>query len=81
MRVVSVVGARPQFIKLAPIASEFHRRGIEHVVIHTGQHYDSRMSGVFFDDFKLSEPSINLRVGSGSHGAQTGAILIGLEPS
>lgn len=80
MRVVSVVGARPQFIKLAPIASEFHRRGIEHVVIHTGQHYDSRMSGVFFDDFKLSEPSINLRVGSGSHGAQTGAILIGLEP-
>lgn len=80
MRVVSVVGARPQFVKLAPIAREFQKRGIDHVVIHTGQHYDVRMSGAFFDDFALEVPEINLEVGSGDHGAQTGAMLIAIEP-
>lgn len=80
MRIVSVVGARPQFVKLAPIAREFERRGLDHLVIHTGQHYDPRMSSAFFEDFELAEPDVNLGVGSGDHGAQTGAMLIGMEP-
>ena len=80
MRVVSVVGARPQFVKLAPIAREFQHRRIEHLVIHTGQHYDARMSGGFFEDFDLAEPDVNLEVGSGGHGAQTGTMLKRIEP-
>lgn len=75
-----MVGARPQFVKLAPIAREFAGRGFDHVVIHTGQHYDVRMSGAFFEDFELAAPDVNLEVGSGRHGVQTGAILMGIEP-
>jgi UDP-N-acetylglucosamine 2-epimerase (non-hydrolysing) len=80
VRIVSVVGARPQFVKLAPIAREFAHRGFDHVVIHTGQHYDVAMSGSFFDDFALGEPDINLAIGSGSHAAQTGEMLAAVGP-
>lgn len=80
MRIVSVVGARPQFVKLAPVAREFSRRGFDHVVVHTGQHYDAAMSGDFFTDFRLPAPDINLEVGSGTHGEQTAAMLAALEP-
>lgn len=79
MRVVSVVGARPQFVKLAPISHAFSRRGIDHVIIHTGQHYDPLLSDVFFSDLAIPAPDIHLGIGSGSHGAQTGAMLAALD--
>ncbi|MFE6734200.1 non-hydrolyzing UDP-N-acetylglucosamine 2-epimerase [Microbacterium sp. NPDC057650] len=78
MKVLSVVGARPQFVKLAPIAHAMAGRA-EHVVVHTGQHYDELMSDVFFRDLGIPAPDENLAVGSGKHGAQTGAMLAGLE--
>lgn len=78
MRILSVVGARPQFIKLAPIATAMRGRA-EHLIAHTGQHYDELMSDVFFQDLGIPAPDFNLGVGSGKHGAQTGAMLAGLE--
>ncbi len=81
MKLLSVVGARPQLVKLAPIArAAAGRPDLRHVIVHTGQHYDQSMSAAFFDEFHLPAPDINLRVGSGSHGAQTGAMLELLEP-
>ncbi|HYO86342.1 MAG TPA: UDP-N-acetylglucosamine 2-epimerase (non-hydrolyzing) [Dermatophilaceae bacterium] len=81
MRIVSVVGARPQFVKLGPIARECRRHpDIEHVIVHTGQHYDEAMSAAFFDDLDIPAPDVYLGVGSGSHGAQTGAMLSALDP-
>jgi UDP-N-acetylglucosamine 2-epimerase (non-hydrolysing) len=76
MKVLSVVGARPQFIKLGPIAQSFNAvADIEHVIVHTGQHYDAAMSDVFFEDLHIPAPDVHLGVGSGTHGVQTGAIL------
>ncbi len=80
MKVLSVVGARPQFVKLAPVAHALRETDHEHVIVHTGQHYDSRLSDVFFADLKIPEPDVNLGVGSGSHGVQTGAILSAMDP-
>lgn len=81
MRIVSVVGARPQFIKLAPIYRAAARiEGLEHRVVHTGQHYDDAMSGTFFRELEIPEPSHNLAVGSGSHGQQTAEMIRRLEP-
>lgn len=80
MRVVSVVGARPQFIKAALLSREFANRGIDEWLVHTGQHYDARMSDVFFEELGLPEPRFHLGVGSGSHGAQTGEMMARLEP-
>ncbi|MFZ1362803.1 MAG: UDP-N-acetylglucosamine 2-epimerase (non-hydrolyzing) [Candidatus Nanopelagicales bacterium] len=79
MKVTSVVGARPEFIKIAPICVAFEKFGIEHEIIHTGQHYDSLMSDVFFADLKIPSPDVDLGVGSGSHGEQTGAMLAELD--
>jgi UDP-N-acetylglucosamine 2-epimerase (non-hydrolysing) len=79
MKVLSVVGARPQFVKLAPVADVLDRAGHEHVIVHTGQHYDSKLSDVFFADLKIPDPDIHLGVGSGSHGVQTGGILAALD--
>lgn len=78
MRILSVVGARPQFVKLAPIAHELSGRA-EHVIIHTGQHYDELLSDVFFSDLGIPAPDVNLAVGSANHGRQTGDMLAGLE--
>jgi UDP-N-acetylglucosamine 2-epimerase len=77
--VAHVVGARPNFMKAAPVIRALEARGVEQRVIHTGQHYDERLSAVFFRDLGLPEPDLNLGVGSGSHAAQTAALLVALE--
>ena len=77
--VAHVVGARPNFMKAAPVIRALAARGIEQRVIHTGQHYDAAMSDVFFRDLALPEPDLNLGVGSGSQAGQTAALLVALE--
>ncbi len=80
MRVVNVVGARPQFIKAAVVSRAIRRSGdIEEILLHTGQHYDDRMSEVFFRELEIPRPDVNLGIGSGPHGQQTGRMLEGLE--
>ena len=79
MKVLSVVGARPQFVKLAPIAHACAAAGVEHVIVHTGQHYDPMLSEVFFRDLGIPAPDVHLGVGSGGHGAQTGAMLAAMD--
>jgi len=79
MKVVSVVGARPQFVKLAPVAAAFVKTEHEHVIVHTGQHYDARLSDDFFDTLAIPEPDVHLSIGSGSHGVQTGRMLAALD--
>ncbi len=74
MRFVTIVGARPQFIKAAPLSLEL-RKTHQEFLVHTGQHYDDAMSGVFFRELGIPEPDRHLGVGSGSHGAQTGLML------
>lgn len=78
-KILTVVGARPQFIKAAPVSRALRRAGIAEILLHTGQHYDRAMSDVFFDELGIREPDYNLGVGSGTHAAQTAAILIGIE--
>ena len=74
--IISVVGARPNFMKLAPLARALaSRRDLRHVVVHTGQHYDIGMSGAFFRDLGIPDPDLNLEVGSGTHAQQTAAIM------
>lgn len=81
MKVLSVVGARPQFVKLGPVHAALTAAGHQHVIVHTGQHYDHGMSDVFFDDLRIPAPNENLAVGSGPHGQQTGQMLERLERS
>ena len=78
MKIMTVVGARPQLIKAAAVSRELRKRHTE-ILVHTGQHYDYRMSGIFFDGLEMPAPDFNLEVGSGCHGAQTGAMLEKLE--
>jgi len=78
VKIVTIVGARPQFIKAAAVSRVLRARHQE-VLIHTGQHYDYEMSGIFFDGLDLPRPDANLAVGSGPHGAQTGAALKRIE--
>lgn len=81
MRVLSVVGARPQFVKLGPIHHALIAGGHEHIIVHTGQHYDRDMSDIFFEDLGIPHPNENLAVGSATHGRQTAAMLEILEES
>ncbi|EHQ92005.1 non-hydrolyzing UDP-N-acetylglucosamine 2-epimerase [Desulfosporosinus youngiae] len=74
MKIATVVGARPQFIKAAPV-SRVLRRAHQEILIHTGQHYDANMSDIFFDELHIPRPDFHLGIGSGRHGAQTGSIL------
>jgi UDP-N-acetylglucosamine 2-epimerase (non-hydrolysing) len=80
MKIVSVVGARPQLVKLAPMAAALTATGHEHVIVHTGQHYDADLSDVFFTGLGIPDPDVHLGVGSGSHGVQTGAVLAAIDP-
>jgi UDP-N-acetylglucosamine 2-epimerase (non-hydrolysing) len=81
MRLLSVVGARPNFMKIAPIASELKKYSeIEHRLVHSGQHYDEFLSGNFFFDLELPKPDVNLEIGSGSHASQTAEVMKRLEP-
>jgi UDP-N-acetylglucosamine 2-epimerase (non-hydrolysing) len=80
MKVVSIVGARPQLVKLAPIAAAFAGTPHQHVIVHTGQHYDADLSDVFFSGLGIPNPDVHLGIGSGSHGVQTGAIMSALDP-
>ena len=76
MKIVSVVGARPNFVKLAPVSFALRARpGVEHIVVHTGQHYDQLLSDAFFEELEIEPPLFNLEVGSGTHGQQTAAVL------
>src|SRR2546429_3488984 len=80
-RIVSVVGARPNFVKLAPVERELSRRhGVEHLIVHTGQHYDSEMSESIFRSLSIRSPDYNLEVGSASHAQQTATIIQRFEP-
>src|SRR5689334_14700640 len=83
MKVINVVGARPNFMKVAPIVEAMKRRGLEEfapLVVHTGQHYDAQMSDAFFRDLGLPEPDVYLGVGSASHAVQTAAVMQSFEP-
>jgi UDP-N-acetylglucosamine 2-epimerase (non-hydrolysing) len=79
-KIVLVAGARPNFMKIAPLMKEMRKRqGIHTYLVHTGQHYDEKMSKYFFEDLGMPEPDINLGVGSGLHGEQTAKIMVGFE--
>jgi len=79
-KIVTVIGARPQFIKAAPVSRALAGlSGLTETIVHTGQHYDPLMSGVFFKELEIPEPACNLEVGSGTHAAQTGEIMIRLD--
>src|ERR1700730_10904656 len=78
MKVVSIVGARPQFIKASPLSRELRLRHHE-ILVHTGQHYDHEMSDVFFEELGMPAPDYHLGIGSGPHGAQTGTMLAAIE--
>jgi UDP-N-acetylglucosamine 2-epimerase (non-hydrolysing) len=81
MRIIAVVGARPNFMKIAPIMWEIEKRSdISACLVHTGQHYDQQMSQLFFDELGIPQPDVNLEVGSGSHAVQTAEIMKRFEP-
>ena len=81
LRIINVVGARPNFMKIAPVIDEMRRRParIEPLLVHTGQHYDESMSDSFFEELRIPRPDINLGVGSGSHSEQTARVMIAFE--
>ena len=79
MKIAIVLGTRPEIIKMAPIIDEIGKRGIDLVLLHTGQHYDKEMSDNFFKDLEIPAPDYNIHVGSGSHGKQTGLMMQGIE--
>ena len=80
MKIVSVVGTRPQFVKLGAISRAAKLFDLQHIIINTGQHYDPNMSDVFFDELKIPTPDYDLGIGSASHGVQTGAMMSALDP-
>jgi UDP-N-acetylglucosamine 2-epimerase (non-hydrolysing) len=82
IRIIHIVGARPNFMKIAPIMREMSKQpdAFEQILVHTGQHYDDNMSNAFFNDLKIAEPDIHLGVGSGSQSEQTARIMLAFEP-
>lgn len=79
MRILSVVGNRPQFVKSAPLSLALRGAGVDEVVLHTGQHYDPELSAIFFEELELAPPRYRLETGSGTHGEQTGRMLPEIE--
>ena len=76
MKIIYIVGARPNFMKVAPVMREAEKhKEFEQILVHTGQHYDTNMSKCFFEELGIRKPDINLEVGSGHHGEQTGKIM------
>ena len=80
MAILHIVGARPNFMKAAPVYKALAKAGVEQALVHTGQHYDVQMSDVFFETLAIPEPDESLNVGSGSHAQQTAAIMSRFEP-
>ncbi|MEZ5307919.1 MAG: UDP-N-acetylglucosamine 2-epimerase (non-hydrolyzing) [Pyrinomonadaceae bacterium] len=82
LKILNIVGARPNFMKIAPIFAEMRRRASEFdpLIVHTGQHYDEKMSKAFFDDLGISKPDVDLEVGSATHAEQTAKIMLAFEP-
>ncbi len=82
IKVLNIVGARPNFMKIAPVFREMQRRSAEFepLIVHTGQHYDEKMSDAFFDDLEIPRPDIDLNIGSASHAVQTAGIMLAFEP-
>jgi len=83
MKILSVVGARPNFMKIAPLIKAINKDAlhpVEHILVHTGQHYDQGMSNVFFNELGIPAPDINLQIGSGSHAEQTARVMLAFEP-
>ncbi|MCP4741312.1 MAG: UDP-N-acetylglucosamine 2-epimerase (non-hydrolyzing) [Actinomycetales bacterium] len=78
-RIVSIVGARPQFVKAAVVSKALAEAGMDEILVHTGQHYDAKMSDIFFDELGIPAPGHHLEIGSSSHGAQTGRMLEAVE--
>ena len=82
MKILTVVGARPQFIKAAAISRvirDQYTSSIEEIIVHTGQHHDENISQIFFDELDIPKPKFNLEISGGSHGAMTGKMLEGIE--
>ena len=79
MKILTLIGARPQFIKAAVVSKTFLEQGIEEIIVHSGQHYDNKMSNVFWEELNIPQPFENLHIGSGNHGEQTGNIMIQVE--
>lgn len=79
MKIVNVVGARPQFIKYYPISKALEQivadKSVRDILVHTGQHYDYNMSRIFFDELGMKSPDYHLEIGSGTHGVQTAAVI------
>src|SRR6201993_2404885 len=80
MKILHVVGARPNFMKAAPLVRVLRSRGVVQVLVHTGQHYSANMSDIFFEQLAIPEPDVNLCVGSGSHARQTAEVMVRFEP-
>ena len=80
MKIITIIGARPQFVKAAALSREFAKhKSIEEIIVHTGQHFDANMSEVFFDEMEIPKPKFNLAINSLSHGAMTGRMLENIE--
>lgn len=79
MKIAFVIGTRPEIIKMSPLIDEVKHRGINYILVHTGQHYDHEMSQQFFTDLELEKPHYNIGVGSGAHGEQTSMMISRIE--
>ena len=79
MKIITIVGARPQFIKAAAVSIALRENGIDEIIIHTGQHYDNNMSNVFFNELNIPKVKYNLDINNLSHGAMTGLMMMKIE--